>query len=163
MSKEFQCTHCNRAEFDTAKQLSGHQMTCRPKDNIESRTRQTEERVPFGSPEQRFDVPDDDGFRYHVFNDRWKKEPGRIQRALNSGYEFVETDKSGGNVGTNEDGTEIKGVLMRIPKELWKEDRAVREREMDRIENQIHKGTHALEGDDKRYNPEGGTKITTSS
>ena len=51
-----------------------------------------------------------------------------------AGYEVVEDDRSGGNVGTNDDGSEIKGVLMRIPEKWYKEDQGKKARELDKID-----------------------------
>jgi len=157
MSKEFKCTHCDRAEFDTQKQLAGHQMTCRPQDSVDSRERQAEERVPFGTPEQKWNTPSDDGYHYRVFNDQWKKEPGRVKRALAAGYEVVTNENSGCNVGTNEDGSEIKAVLMRIPNEFYEEDRARKNKELDKIDEQINRGKF----DDKLGQTYGGVEIKT--
>jgi len=134
--EKHKCENCNEAEFDTPQQLRGHQMKCRPKDNEEERR----ERVPFGSPEQKLGVKQEPGFHYRVFNDNWRKEPGRVKRAIAAGYEVVNDDLSGMNVGTNDDGSEIKAVLMRIPEEWYKEDRGRKARELDKIDEQIHGG-----------------------
>lgn len=136
--EKFKCEHCNEAEFETPQQLRGHQMKCRPKD-IQEREARTE-RIPFGTPEQKWNTPDDDDYHYRVFNDNWKKEPGRVQRAMRAGYEVVDDKKSGMNVGTNDDGSEIKGVLMRIPRKFYEEDQGKKARELDKIDEQIHGG-----------------------
>jgi len=77
----FKCYICNESEFDSKQKLSVHQTHCKLKhpDRLERSTR-----VPFGVPEQRFSIPKEDSekYHYHVFNDNWRKEPGRIQRAL---------------------------------------------------------------------------------
>ena len=153
--EKFKCENCGVAEFDTEQQLRGHQMKCRPKDKVDIRKK----RVPFGTPVKRFNVPEDDGFHYRVFNDRWRKEPGRIQRALMAGYEFVDDPKSGTTVGTNDDGSEIKGVLMRIPQELYDEDQEKKADELDKIDAQIHRGKF----DDKLTNTYGGVKVQTKT
>lgn len=152
-TEKFKCKNCGEAEFDTEQQLRGHQMKCRPKDKVDIR----KERVPFGVPAQRFNVPENDGFHYHVFNDNWKKEPGRIQRALKAGYEVVDDEQSGSTVGTNEDGSEFKGILMRIPKELYDEDQAVKNKELDKIDEQINRGRF----DDKLTQAYGDVKVQT--
>jgi hypothetical protein len=153
--KKFKCENCGEAEFDTEQQLRGHQMTCRPK-NKEGRTERTE-RIPFGSPEQKLGVKQEPGFHYRWFNDNWRKEPGRIQRAKAAGYEVVDEPKSGRNVGTNEDGSEIKGVLMRIPNEFYEEDQARKARELDKIDEQIHGGKF----DKNLTNTYGGVTVET--
>jgi len=98
------------------------------------------ERIPFGSPEQKWGPREKDGFHYRVFNDNWRKEPGRVQRAIAAGYEVVDDEKSGGNVGTNDDGSEIKGILMRKPMEFHEEDMAKREEKLKEIDKQLHGG-----------------------
>lgn len=161
------CQHCNEAEFDTAAQLRGHQMKCRPKQETQqsepNQVAKRQERIPFGVPKLRFeDVPKNDSFHYRVFNDNWRKEPGRVQRALRAGYEVVEHHQSGQNVGTNDDGTEIKGVLMRIPQELWEQDQALKEESRGVVDAQIYRGKHTAQKGDGRYVPGEGIKIETN-
>lgn len=153
------CEHCGEAEFDTAMQLRGHQMKCRPQENQEVQEDRRQERVPFGVPEQRFTDLPDDGFHYRVFNDNWRKEPGRVQRAQRAGYEVVEHPQSGKTVGTNEDGTEIKGVLMRIPQELWEQDQAAKEGRRAVVDEQIYQGQHTARRGDGRYVPNEGIRM----
>ena len=162
--EKYICENCNEAEFDTPQQLRGHQMRCRPKDeskNIEESRHGRKERIPFGVPVARFNAPEDDGFVYRVFNANWRKEPGRIERAKMAGYEVVEHPRSGESVGTNDDGSEIKGVLMRIPKELYDEDQAAKQREIDKVDKQIYRGEFKKGVNDRRYLPGGG--ITTET
>ena len=150
--EKFKCDLCNDAEFDSKQKLSVHKIHCKLKQN----KRERNERVPFGVPVQRFNVPENDGFHYHVFNDNWRKEPGRIQRALNAGYEIVEHDRSGETAGTNDDGTEIKQVLMRIPQEIYDEDQAAKQAEVDKVDEQIYRGK--FKAPDKAYLPSGEIK-----
>ena len=151
----FKCYICNESEFDSKQKLSVHQTHCKLKhpDRLERSSR-----VPFGVPAQRFSIPDEDQkkYHYHVFNDNWRKEPGRVQRALSTGYEMVEHERSGESAGTNEDGSEIKQVLMRIPKELYDQDQAAKNREMDKVDEQILSGKFKTEG--PTYSPGGGIK-----
>ena len=161
MSEEkHRCGYCNEVEFDTAQQLRGHQMRCRPEVIQEKKevTEERTERVPFGTPEQKWNTPSDDGYHYRVFNDNWRKEPGRVQRAIKAGYEIFDHEKSGTNVGTNDDGTEIKGVLMRIPEKFYKEDQGRKARELDKIDEQIHGGKF----DKNLTNTYGGVEINTT-
>lgn len=160
----YKCTNCNEAEFETAAQLRGHQMTCRP--NTESsetpkdEPKREQKRVPFGAPRQRIPhMPDSDKYHYRMFNDRWRREPGRIKRALAAGYEVVEHPESGMTVGTNEDGSEIKGILMRIPKELWEQDQALKEEGRKETDNQIYRGRHMARPGDGRYTPSEGIRM----
>ena len=115
-------------------------------------------RVPFGSPAPRLPRGDDDRFVWRVFNDNWRREPGRIQRAKDAGYEVV-----GGcdevAVGVNEDGSAIKGVLMRIPKELYDEDQKLKQKEIDKVNEQINRGSFQEKPEDLRYVPKDGIRI----
>jgi hypothetical protein len=120
------------------------------------------ERVPFGVPQQKFGTPPNDGFKYRVFNDNWRKEPGRIQRAMDAGYEKVaESPINGMAVGTNEDGTPINGVLMRIPKEWYDEDQEKKQAEVDKVDQEILKGRFQEGPNDKRYIPSTGIHMET--
>lgn len=151
----FKCYICNESEFDSKQKLSVHQTHCKLKhpDRLERSTR-----VPFGVPSQRFSVSKEDTakYHYHVFNDNWRKEPGRIQRAMSAGYEVVEHERSGETSGTNDDGSEIKGVLMRIPKEFYEQDQAAKQQEIDKVDEQIYRGKFKTEG--PIYKPGGGIK-----
>ena len=151
----FKCLICKEAEFDSKQKLSVHQIRCKEKhpDRINRA-----KRVPFGVPVKRFNAPDDPNYVYRVFNDNWRKEPGRLQRAVMAGYEPVEHERSGEAVGTNEDGSEIKGVLMRIPKELYDEDQELKQQEIDKVDAQIMGGT--FKEVPKQYSPDGGIKKT---
>jgi len=117
------------------------------------------ERIPFGMPQRNFQAPSDDGFHYRVFNDNWAKEPGRIQRAKRAGYEVVEGTESMA-VGTNDDGSPIKGILMRIPQEWFDEDQKLKQKEVDKVDAQIKSGALEKKPGDMRYVPAGGIHIT---
>ena len=141
----FKCWICNESEFDSKQKLSVHQTHCKLKNpNYRERT----SRIPFGVPVQRFTISKEDSekFHHHVFNDNWRKEPGRIKRAISAGYEVVDHDRSGETTGTNEDGSEIKGVLMRQPKEIYEEDQALKNEEMDKVDKQIQRGKFQVGG-----------------
>ena len=113
------------------------------------------ERVPFGVPQRKFpDVPDNDGFQYRIINDNWMKDPARIIKAEKGGYEKVEGYDSM-NVGTNDDGSIIKGVLMRIPKDWYDEDQKEKRKEVDRVDEAIRKGKLEAQQGDNRYIPQG--------
>lgn len=148
------CFICNEAEFETKQKLGAHQGHCKLKhpDRLERSTR-----VPFGAPTQRFNISEEDKkkFHYHRFNDNWRKEPGRIQRAQAAGYEFVDHERSGETAGTNDDGSEIKDVLMRQPKEMYDADQALKNEEMDKVDKQIQRGRFQVSGalQDRTYKP----------
>jgi hypothetical protein len=158
--KKYICEYCGKDDFKDHHQFNGHRMACmnkNKKEEIEEERTERTERIPFGSPEQKLGVKQDPGFHYRWFNDNWRKEPGRIQRAKAAGYEVVDEPKSGRNVGTNEDGSEIKGVLMRIPKKWYEEDRKAKARELDKIDEQIHGGKF----DKNLTNTYGGVTVET--
>jgi hypothetical protein len=149
------CHICNEAEFNSKQKLSVHQIHCKLKhpDRLER-----SKRVPFGVPTQRFVISEEDKkkFHHHVFNDNWRKEPGRIQRALAAGYELAEHERSGESSGTNDDGSTINGVLMRQPIETYKKDQEAKQREMDKVDEQIARGK--FKTGENTYLPSGGIK-----
>ena len=154
----FKCYICNESEFDSKQKLSVHQTHCKLKhpDRLER-----SKRVPFGVPTKRFNISKEDReeYHYHIFNDNWRKEPGRIERAKAAGYELVEHEKSGETAGTNEDGSEIKGVLMRIPMKFYKEDQEAKQAEIDKVDEQIHRGK--FKTGSHTYMPGGGIRTET--
>lgn len=174
------CEKCE-AEFETAAQLRGHMMTHAKKEQaaeiavVRARTDMENETVhqkadrirrsrkPFGAPEKKWSCPMDDGYFYRVFNDNWSTRPGNIQRALDAGYEFVHSEKDREKpqvVGTNDNGTPITGHLMRIPQEVFEEDQREKQKVVDRVDDQIRKGSLQSGTNDGRYVPSGGIKIT---
>ena len=132
---------------------------------VKSKVKETiierKKRIPFGAPRQKLEVLNQDpNYHYHRFNDNWRKEPDRIRRAMAAGYEKVEGDDPV-TVGTNDDGTAIEGVLMRIPKEFYEEDRKAKEAELDRVDQEINRGSFQEKPGDKRYVPASGIHIET--
>jgi hypothetical protein len=117
------------------------------------------DRIPFGVPKQSVVTPENDGYKYRVFNDNWSREPDRIQRAADAGYEVVRNVNAR---GSNEDGSPIEGVLMRIPKELYDSDQALKQKEIDKVDQEIHRGKFQEKPGDKRYIPPDGIKINES-
>lgn len=150
------CEKCGKVFWgNNAKaQLHGHMKSHTVQERIEK------DRVPFGTPQRLFSCPENDGFHYRVFNDQWAKEPGRIQRAKKAGYEIVK-DTGSYPVGTNDDGSPIKGILMRIPQEMYDSDQAVKQLEVDKVDEQIKSGTLEQNQNDNRYSP-AGIRITES-
>ena len=119
-------------------------------------------RVPIGVPEKKWSCPVNDGYHYRVFNDGWMARPGNIQRAKAAGYEFVTSDNEKEKpqiVGTNDNGTPITGYLMRIPKEIYDEDQAAKQKAVDRVDEQIRAGSFQQGAGDHRYIPTTGIKI----
>jgi len=114
------------------------------------------ERIPFGTARAKLPRGEDPKkFHYRVFNDEWRKEPGRVLRAKNAGYEVV-PDQEGLTVGVNGDGTAIKGVLMRIPKEWYEEDQAKKQEVNDAVDKEIKAGRFQEKPSDMRYVPKSG-------
>ncbi|MCP3681604.1 MAG: hypothetical protein GY861_02845 [bacterium] len=158
-AEETTCDICDLYKGN-AQQMATHKYHCAKKAEEKStveREREPEkrrERVPFGTPEQKLKQRNgEDGYMYYTFNDNWMKEPGRIKRAESAGYERTDTPPV--TVGTNEDGSPIKGVEMRIPKELYDEDQANKQKEVDRVDEAIRGGTFEEKEGDRRYTPDG--------
>lgn len=145
--KEFTGPNCN---FSLSGHMRTHQVRARTEINPEDRKK----RIPFNTKERKYNVPENDGFVYRVFNDNWSVEPGRIQRALRAGYEIVENQEHSA-VGTNENGSEIRGVLMRIPKEFYDEDQKAKQKSVDEIDRKIKGGNLEQGNNDIRYSRDG--------
>ena len=160
------CEACGEYSDINNRKVNMHEIRCKKKhepeteeeimqqDEREREKPDRRERVPFGFPQKKLHAPSDDGFHYRVFNDGWAKEPGRIQRAQRAGYEIVEGWETL-PVGTNDDGSPIKGVLMRIPDEWYEEDQKAKQREVDKIDEAVKKGTIEKQQSDLRYSPDG--------
>ena len=142
-----------QAEIDEAKaQLSTTQETLAA---VEPEPRKREqpdrkERIPIGVRRKRLTAPGDKGFHEHIFNDNWRKYPNRIHEALRGGYEPIPDCKSN-PVGSNDDGSAIMGVAMRLPIELYEQDQALKQRVIDRTEATIQAGTYEVNPQDRRY------------
>jgi hypothetical protein len=115
-------------------------------------------RTPFNGTRGKLSVNADAlvaaGYHCHIFND----EPGRIQTAIDGGYEFVNpseigelpdnvvsrntdvTDKVRFLVGTGKDGEPMYAYLMKIRKEWWEEDQAALQGRNDAVESAIKRG-----------------------
>lgn len=113
------------------------------------------------------------GYHLHVFTDLG----GRIQDALDDGYEFVSPKEVGGVsenvvsrngdlgdrirylVNPRADGTEQYGYLMKKREEWWLEDQEELQAKNSRIDAAIRKGK--VTGDNPAfYIPPGGIKVT---
>ena len=113
------------------------------------------------------------GYHLHVFTDTG----GRIQDALDTGYEFVTPDEVGGVsenvisrngdlgdrvrylVNPRAEGTEQYGYLMKIREEWYEEDQANLQAKNNRIDAAIRKGKVSGE-DPSFYIPTNGIKLT---
>jgi hypothetical protein len=113
-----------------------------------------------------------DGYHLHVFTDTG----GRIQEAMDSGYEFVRPDEVGGVsenvvsrngdlgerirylVNPRAEGTEQYGYLMKIRQEWYEEDQAELQAKNNLIDASIRKGK--ITGDNPSfYTPRDGIKL----
>lgn len=132
-------------------------------------------RVPLGTPEQKLFVPqaqDDPDSVYRWVND----SPGRLQKALNGGYVFVEdptlqvgTSSENGNsendsrvsrlVGKDAKGFPMLAYLMKIDRTMYDEDQAVKQASIDEVDNTIRHGRHNEKAGDGRYIPQEGINI----
>jgi len=101
------------------------------------------ERIPLGT-RNRLRYPKRKGYYRRVFNDK----DDRIQRALEAGYEFVTDHLPGGDprtgdpsqVGSHvakEVGGGMKGYLMEIPIEYYKEDQKAKQDRITLLEAQM--------------------------
>lgn len=117
------------------------------------------------------------GYHMHIFND----EPGRIQTAIDGGWEFVTPDEVGGVkdsvtsgntdlgdkvrflVGTSEKGDGLYAYLMKIKEEWWEEDQAEIQKRNDRVDDAIRGGVNVASGTSAEgfYTPKGGINYKT--
>lgn len=128
------------------------------------RTRET--RIPFGNFEQKLAYPNREGYRRYWFND----EPGRIQKALEAGYEHVFDPIQKQNVsrvvGRNESGGSLTAFLMEIPQEWFEEDMAAYQKIIDEKEAGYKRGKVETAGADSQdvFRPEAqGRRIQIST
>jgi len=113
-----------------------------------------------------------DGYHLHVFTDAG----GRIQEALDNGYEFVRPDEVGGVsenvvsrngdlgerirylVNPRAEGSEQYGYLMKIRQEWYEEDQAELQAKNNLIDAAVRKGK--ITGDNPSfYTPRDGIKL----
>jgi len=123
-------------------------------------------RIPMSLPHLKLSVPDIEGYVLHWFADR----PGRISRAQAAGYQFVGIDEvrlnnfglasdleNSGNtdLGTrvsvhgseNERGGSERLYLMKIKKEWYDKDMALREQAADKVVRTLRDGMTGAEKD----------------
>jgi len=159
----FKCDICGK-EFEQELGLRGHHMSCVKKNPRaeEDETPRTE-RIPFGSPRYKLHADGRPGYKRRFFNGNWRKEPGRINRAEAAGWRIVKEFESV-SVGSNEDGSEIKGVLMEIPEQFFNEDKKAKQQRIKQVMNQIYDGGYQSQiGKAHRYTPDTGITITENT
>ncbi len=126
-----------------------------------------EKRKPLGVPVQRLQADVPTGMTGRWMNDT----PGRIQRALDGGYQFigdneeVVQDRSGARseiVGTGRDGGAMKAYLMAIPAVLYEQDQAAKASLIKAGSDAIQSGkpqTAAPQDQDAFYTPSEGISL----
>jgi hypothetical protein len=117
------------------------------------------------------------GYKLHIFND----EPGRIQTAIDGGWEFVSPEEVGGVkdsvtsgntdlgdkvrylVGASEKGDGLYAYLLKIKQEWWEEDQKELNKRNDRVDDAIRGGVNVKEGTSSEgfYTPRGGINYKT--
>lgn len=139
-------------------------------ENTVSRGR-TKTRVPFGGARLKLSTPEIPGYVQRWISDT----PGRLQAALEGGWEFVENraisvgDTGDGNsdvgsrvskiVDKNSSGP-VRGYLMKIREEWYREDQETKQSSLDKVEADIRGGRHNLGGEPgKTYIPSSGISI----
>jgi hypothetical protein len=118
-------------------------------------TQTTRQRIPFGVPRQKLHVNGEiPGYHLYIVNDA----PGRIDAALQGGYDFVTagevqiddrvvpSNKDLGSkikwlVGTNEDNSPLYAYLMKIKQEFYEEDQKALEELNNRTDEAIKRGS----------------------
>ncbi len=126
-------------------------------------------RTSMSVPQMKMHVPSIPGYHCHWFND----DQGRIERALRSGYQFVENEevalhdfslagdstKTGNQdlgtrvsmvVGTKEGGVAQRAYLLKIREELWRVDQMLQQEKNDQISQALKAGKLGAEGGDGR-------------
>lgn len=128
-------------------------------ETTQARQREVRRRIPMSIPKAKLSVPEISGYHLHWINDY----PGRIDQALQSGYEFVTPEEAmlsnfslgasqsvSGNtdlgsrvsivVGRGDDATALRAYLMKIREDWYAEDQAISQQRVDNISQQIKKG-----------------------
>lgn len=125
-------------------------------------------RVPLGVQQQRLGARVPDGMVGRWVNDT----PGRIDRARQAGYEFINEDGRTAAerescrseiVGTAREGGPLRAYLMAIPRQFYEEDQAAKQEPLDRFEEDLRRGhapqQAAPQDRGKFYQPDEGASI----
>jgi hypothetical protein len=91
----------------------------------------------------------DPNYVYRIVNVNDERDPDRVQDFIDRGYEVVPSTKAGdvgdkqvdkpsalGSAGQISVGQGTKAIVMRIPRDWYLEDQAVKQRENDRVETE---------------------------
>jgi hypothetical protein len=116
------------------------------------------------------------GYHLHILNDT----PGRIQNAVDAGYEFVTPEEIGGTisgtleqnsdlgekvryrVGADEAGNAMYAYLMKIRQDWYEEDQQIIQSRIDQVDDAIKNGKLTGDGNSTEgfYVPKGGIKVS---
>lgn len=122
-----------------------------PEDDIE--VNNGVKRIPLGQHVARLNYPARPGYARRWISD----QPGRVERALGSGWSHVKDLKSKQPVRMVVDSSlgqnGRQGFLMEIPEALYLEDQKLKQDSLDEVDNEIYNGSYNQEAGDKRYNP----------
>lgn len=127
--------------------------------------RATRSKIPMGLPMTKLGAPDIPGYSCNWFND----EDGRVEWAISRGYRFVEqheivsisNDIAGDLVGVGTDmgsrvsqvvggsrfNTPLKAFLMKIPTEIFEEDKQAEQDRVDDIHEGMKQGRQKINGE----------------
>lgn len=132
------------------------------------------DRVPLGATRQKLSVPPRQGYERRWIND----DGARLQQALAADWKFVEDpnlkvgDDNGNSsvdsrvsrvVGKKKNGHELRAFLMEIEADLYKEDQAEKQKQLDEVDRAIKRGNVRNDRGDKGYVPERGIKIESET
>lgn len=120
-------------------------------------------RKPFGLQSEKLAYPERPGYRNYWFADH----PGRISLAKEAGYEHILDEKGQPKTypgGVAEGGGVLLLYLMEIPRELFEEDMAAQQAQINDRERSYKRGAdnHGEPGADGRYIPSRGINIGRS-
>jgi hypothetical protein len=117
---------------------------------------------------------EEQGYHGHIFND----SPGRIEHAIDVGYEFVSKEEIGGIstnvvsrntdvgdkvrflVGTAETGEALYAYLMKIRQEFYEEDQNDAQSKIDLVDEAIRGGRLTGDGQSADHRYDAGIKIS---
>lgn len=133
------------------------------KETVKQAQKPRQRRQSFSIPTSKLEISQQlEGYHYRWIND----EPGRIAKALASGYVFAEPEEVGREAdrdnkvsilgGANKDGSPLQVYLMRIPMEYYLEDQEIAQGRLDELDNAIRGGKLDRAVGDGRYVPDGG-------
>ena len=140
----FKCDECEK-EFETQKGLQGHKMGAHTKKRGDRTDTKRKERVPVGVKQYKLKSEHSPGKIGRWVNDT----EGRLNRFRQGGYEHVDdpdATESTDGLGSKkckvvDKNTGMKAYLMEIDKDLYDEDQAAKQGELDKIDNRIRTGT----------------------